>query len=322
MISHSAFLRSKSRVGFFVLLALFPLSISSQPILPIVPTEPDNPDEVLLGKQLFHSVKLSHDNTISCASCHNVSEGGDDGLVVSVGINGQLGKINSPTVLNSALNAFQFWDGRTATLEEQVQEPIHNPVEMGSNWQDVIKKLSRDQDIVSQFRRIYDDGLTQENIARAIASYERQLVTTDAPFDNYLNGESDALTDQARQGYHLFKQMGCISCHQGKNVGGNMFQYFGIMGNYFQDRGNITESDYGRYNVTGKEEDRFKFKVPSLRNIAKTAPYFHDGSAETLEEAIRVMARYQLGRPISDDQVAKIKAFLETLTGHVRKELL
>ncbi|UTW45012.1 cytochrome-c peroxidase [bacterium SCSIO 12696] len=297
-----------------------PLSIS-EPITPILTPHDLDEGAVQLGKRLFHSVELSGDNSVSCASCHKVDGGGDDDLRFSIGVGGQIGPINAPTVLNSSLNAFQFWDGRAETLEQQAEGPIHNPLEMNSSWQEVIQKLSVNRDWVEEFRDIYPDGITATNIARAIASYEKALVTPGSPFDRYLLGEESAITDRAKEGYRLFIQMGCVSCHQGQNVGGNMFQQFGIMGDYFRDRGAVTEADYGRFNVTGKESDRFKFKVPGLRNVAKTAPYFHDGSVETLAEAIRTMARYQLGRGISDSQVQAIEAFLRSLSGEVREDL-
>lgn len=224
-------------------------------------------------------------------------------------------------MFNSGLNPFQFWDGRAPSLEAQVSDPVHHPLEMDSSWPEVIGKLEKEPGIKKMFNQFYSDGINAVNIAKAIAAFERRLITVSSPFDRYLYGKADAISEKAKSGYQLFKNMGCVSCHQGQNLGGNLFQYFGVMDNYFQDRGNIKKADYGRYNVTGKEEDRFKFKVPSLRNIALTAPYFHDASAETLGDAIRVMARYQLGRPITESQVDQIEAFLLTLTGEVEEEL-
>lgn len=306
---------------FFIFVTFFSSSPNAEPISALSAVSTENTAEISLGKQLFHSEKLSADNSLSCASCHQINNGGDDGLSLSPGINGQLGSINTPTVLNSTLNFVQFWDGRASSLEEQVEGPVHNPIEMGSNWQQVITKLKADPVILEQFQSLYSDGITEKNIIRAIVSYENQLITVNAPFDLYLKGDKNAISKHAKEGYKLFKQMGCISCHQGKNVGGNMYQYFGVMGNYFTDRGNITKADLGRYNVTLLEKDKYKFKVPSLRNIANTAPYFHDGTAKTLEEAVKVMARYQLGRPISNTQVSSIKAFLISLSGELDEEL-
>ena len=307
-----------------ITLGLLILSINAfaEPIKPLTADSTANVDEVMLGKLLFNSPLLSADNTISCASCHDITQGGDDGLATSVGINNQIGPINAPTVLNSGLNFAQFWDGRSATLEEQTEGPIHNAVEMGSNWQQVINKLNANKSIVQMFADVYQAPINKHNIASAIAAYEKQLITLNAPFDRFLQGDETAISQSAKEGYELFKGMGCVSCHQGKNVGGNMYQHFGIMGNYFEDRGSIQRVDLGVYNRTLKEKDKFKFKVPSLRNIEKTAPYFHDGSAKTLEDAIRIMARYQLGRPISDTQIIKLKAFLVSLNGDVKEDLL
>lgn len=297
------------------------LSAAVEPISPIALPAPANQSEVALGKLLFNDKRLSGDNSIACVSCHEINKGGDDGLKTSLGINQQVGPINTPTVLNSGLNAFQFWDGRANTLEEQVEGPIHNVLEMGTTWPEVIKKLTKDKLLVNLFNEVYAQAPNKINISRAIATYEKQLVTMNAPFDLFLKGDKQAISEQAKKGYLTFKTLGCISCHQGQNVGGNMFQRFGIMGDYFKSKGVINTVDYGRYNVTGKEEDKFKFKVPSLRNIEQTAPYFHDGSVTELSDAIRVMARFQLGRPISEQQVEDIEAFLKTLTGKVKDEL-
>lgn len=317
---------SKQRVIFghtlFILLLLSLKAYPNEPIQIMTAPQQHNLNEVQLGKKLFHSTKLSSNDTISCASCHNLQQGADDGLAASIGINNQKGVINAPSIFNSVLDIAQFWDGRVANLKEQVEGPIHNPKEMGSNWEQVIKKLTSDSDLVAQFTQVYNSGISKETISSAIATYESQLITLNAPFDQYLRGNNDAITDASKEGYKLFKSMGCISCHQGQNVGGNMYQKFGVMGDYFADRGDIKKSDYGRYNITGRERDKFKFKVPSLRNVADTAPYFHDGSASTLEAAVRTMAQYQLGRPISENQVFAITEFLKTLTGEIDKELL
>lgn len=280
-----------------------------------------DPERVALGKILFHDKRLSKDNSVACVSCHNLDLGGTDRLAKSVGIDGAVGAVNAPTVFNSAFNFVQFWDGRAKTLEEQAAGPVHNPIEMGSNWDEVINKLSKDRKIVRHFTKLYGDGITSDNIQNAIATYESALITPDSPFDQYLRGNESAMSKQAIEGYQLFNNYGCVACHQGVNIGGNMFQRFGVMNDYFTDRGNITKEDYGRFNVTGRESDRFKFKVPSLRNVAMTAPYFHDGSAETLHEAVIVMTRYQLGKPIDEEHLEKIVAFLESLTGNLQANL-
>jgi cytochrome c peroxidase len=232
-----------------------------------------------------------------------------------VGVSGKLGKVNAPTVYNAALNFVQFWDGRAATLEEQVNGPLTNPLEMGSTWDQALEKLRRDPYYSAAFASSYPDGLTAANVRGAIADFERTLVTRGSAFDRWLQGDDAALSSEARAGYETFKAVGCIACHQGQNVGGNMFQRFGVLGDYFKDRGAVTEADYGRYNVTHDENDRYVFRVPSLRNVEFTAPYFHDASAETLPAAVQVMARYQLGRKLSPEQVAAIIAFLKSLSG-------
>jgi cytochrome c peroxidase len=281
-----------------------------------------DPKRTQLGKALFHDKRFSADGTVACSSCHDIANGGDDGRRVAIGIGARTGRLNSPTVLNSSLNLAQFWDGRAATLEEQLHWPVENPLEMGSSLAQVSAVLMRDPDVRARFTAIYPDGLTEANIVDAIVSYERALVTPNSPFDRYLAGDVGALSAAAREGFELFERLGCVSCHQGRNLGGNMFQRFGVMGDYFADRGGVTEADFGRYNVTGREQDRYRFKVPSLRNVAATAPYFHDGSGATLETAVAVMLRYQLGRPVKTEQVDKLVAFLESLTGELDPALL
>jgi cytochrome c peroxidase len=270
---------------------------------------------VALGRALFHEPKLSHDNTVSCASCHDLGKGGVDGRARSIGINGAEGAINSPTVFNSGFNFKQFWDGRAATLEEQVDGPVQAPDEMGSTWEEVVGKLRAVPSYAASFKEVFPDGIQPRNIRNAIAEFERSLITPNSRFDEFLRGNEDAITAEEKAGYQHFKSHGCVSCHQGINVGGNMFETFGTMADYFGERGKLTKADLGRFNVTGREHDRFAFKVPSLRNVALTAPYFHDGSAKTLEEAVKVMGRHQLGEPLPDTEIALIVKFLKTLTG-------
>lgn len=284
------------------------------PIQPL-PSLPElSPERVALGERLFRDKRLSGDGTLACISCHELTRGGVDGLQVSVGIGGARGSINAPTVFNSSLSFVQFWDGRAATLEEQAAGPIHNPAELGSNWADVLARLSQDPEMVAAFRQAYGDGLTAGNVADAIATFERTLVTRNSRFDRYLQGNKAALTAQEVEGYRRFRELGCTSCHQGALLGGNMYQKFGVLGDYFATRPQ-TKADLGRFNVTAKEEDRHVFKVPSLRNIALTAPYFHDGSTNSLKQAVLIMGRYQLGRELSDEDVQAIVAFLNSLTG-------
>jgi cytochrome c peroxidase len=282
-----------------------------------IPLQPFKLDKavVALGELLFHDVRLSGDNTIACANCHVIDLGGTDNQKRSRGVEGRLGAINTPTVLNAALNFKQFWDGRVDTLEKQINETVNNKTEMNSNWPEVIAKLNADEALKNQFEQLFDEGITADNIRHAIATYERSLTTPNARFDLYLRGNPTALNAQELQGYALFKDFGCDSCHQGVNIGGNMFQIFGVMRNYFAKRGNITDSDFGQYNVTKLEQDRHKFKVPSLRNITLSAPYFHDGSAQTLEGAVSTMAYYQLGLKLEPTDISLLVMFLNTLTG-------
>lgn len=294
--------------------------LRNEPILPLPITHQENLQEVALGDQLFHEVRLSADNSISCASCHSLSLGGTDRLPRSFGVGGAEGVINTPTVFNSGFQLAQFWDGRASSLEEQIDGPIHNPVEMKTNWSQVIAKLKQDTQLVTTFDQLYADGMTADTIRRAIASFERSLITMNAPFDQWLQGNPFILNNQVLSGYAAFKRYGCIACHQGRNVGGNLFQRMGAMGDYFADRGTpITEADLGRFNVTGDQDDRHYFKVPSLRLAVLTPPYFHDGTANSLEEAIEEMGRYQLGLKLSDPDIQAIIAFLHSLVGEHSK---
>lgn len=288
--------------------------IGDEPIKPLPQKLDLDVRKVALGRVLFNDKRLSKDNSLACASCHDMAKGGADGRPSALGIKGQVGPINTPTVLNSGLNFRQFWNGRAASLEDQAAGPVHNPGEMGSNWAEVLGKLGQDARLMEQFKSVYQDGLQPYNIQDAIATFERSLITP-SRFDRYLRGDQSAINEDEKRGYQLFKSYGCAACHQGMNVGGNMYQKFGVMGDYFKDRGAITEADLGRYSETKRESDRHVFKVPSLRNVELTAPYFHDGSATSLEAAVEVMFRYQLGRPATVADRSSIISFLKTLTG-------
>ena len=272
---------------------------------------------VSLGAKLFRERKLSSDGKVACASCHDLMNGGADSKQSSLGARGRPGAINALSVYNASLNFVLFWDGRAATLEEQVNGPLTNPLEMDAKWPDVLAKLKSDAAYQSAFAAVFSDGITQDNVRTAIATFERTLLTRNSPFDRWLGGDAAALTPAQKAGYDLFKGVGCVACHQGQNVGGNMFQRFGVMGDYFGDRGHVTEADYGHFNVTHSDSDRFVFRVPSLRNVALTAPYFHDGTAKALPDAVQVMAKYQLGRKLSPEQIASIVDFLGSLSGVV-----
>ena len=300
-------------------LAVPELPAADEPIRPVPDTTGAEPEKVALGRALFHDPRLSKDNTTACVSCHDLGHGGDDGRAVSVGVEGRTGPINAPTVFNAGLNFRQFWDGRAETLEQQIDGPVQSPVELGSLWPEVIAKLYEHESYPARFNALYPDSITRENVKNALATYMRSLTTPNSRFDRWLGGEADALSANEKRGYALFKHYGCVSCHQGANVGGNMFQVFGVLNDYFRKRGNITDVDLGRFNVTGNPADRHAFKVPSLRMAALTAPYLHDGSAATLRDAVDAMFEFQLGREAPDEDKDAIVAFIETLAGENRE---
>ena len=295
--------------------AAVPFDPVSEPIQPIPAAIAIAADKFALGETLFNDPRLSRDWQISCASCHNLQTGGADRKQYSIGVYAAVGTVNAPTVFNVAYN-FRFnWDGKFTDLFEHTDALMQRDTVMGSHWPDLLSNLKADPTYRQDFRDIYGNGITQANVIDALVAYETALITPNAPFDRYLRGDQSAISADEKEGYQLFKQYGCISCHQGVNVGGNIFQKFGVIGDYFADRGNITEADFGRFNVTQEETDRYVFRVPSLRNVAMTPPYFHDGSADTLEQAIKIMVKYQLGRPIPPEHVQRIAEFLKTLTG-------
>lgn len=290
--------------------------VKTEAIKPLPLMQDLNYAMVELGDRLFHDVRLSQDNSVSCASCHQLSTGGTDRQPKSIGVGGAKGGIKAPTVYNSGFNFVQFWDGRAESLEEQAAGPVHNPLEMASNWGQVIGKLQRDPEMVSAFKEVFSDDISPQSIVDAIAEFERSLVTANSPFDRWLRGDEKAIDPFELWGYQLFKNYGCISCHQGVNVGGNLYAYMGAMGDYFADRGEkITQADLGRFNVTKQVNDKHFFKVPSLRLAAINPPYFHDGSVQTLAEAVQVMGKYQLGREIPSDEIDAIVAFIHALVG-------
>lgn len=286
--------------------------------LAALPAPPDVPQAKMeLGRRLYNDTALSGDNTISCATCHSLDHGGAEPRRVSNGIRGQSGPINSPTVLNSSLHIRQFWDGRAADLAEQAAGPVANPLEMGAVWEDVVARLGADPTYVEAFRAAGYEGVSQTNITDAIAAFESTLITP-GPFDRFLGGDHSALSEQQQRGYMTFRTVGCISCHTGPAFGGQMFQKMGLVRNYFELRGGeLTEADNGRFNFTHQESDRHFFKVPTLRNVRMTPPYFHDGSQETLAGAVRIMGQVQLGRDLTDAQVEDIVAFLGALDGEL-----
>ena len=303
-------------VGALLLATVFALG-ATEPISVLAPPDPDiDPRLVALGRALFHDPVLSRDGTISCASCHVLEAGGADGRVRSIGVGGAEGHINAPTVFNSDLSIAQFWDGRALDLAAQLDGPITSPLEMGTTWEEIAIKLYESADYADRFEAIWPDRMIGRGaIKEALVAFQRTLRTTGSRFDRYLSGDTDALSAREKLGYDRFKHYGCSSCHQGQAAGGNLFMVFGILNEYFTRRGNITRADLGRFNVTGKQSDRHKFKVPSLRLAAWTAPYLHDGSAATLRDAVDVMFEFQLGRAHegTDEEREAIVAFIRTL---------
>ena len=289
------------------------------PIAPIPDKLPADPAKVELGYKLFHDVRLSTDNTVSCATCHSLEKGGTDNLATSTGVRGQKGGINAPTVFNAAFHTKQFWDGRAANLQEQAGGPPLNPVEMGyehpDDWNKIAAKLNADTAFAAEFKKVYPQGFTGETITNAIAEYEKTLITPNSPFDRYLKGDENAISKNAKKGYRLFLKLGCQTCHTGPAMGGQSFEYADLKGDFFSGRAK-TNDDNGLMNFTKKETDKHRFRVPTLRNVELTWPYMHDASAQTLEEAITKMYHYQLGYDKLDkNEVRLLVAFLKTLTG-------
>jgi cytochrome c peroxidase len=295
-----------------------------------LPSEADNPDnpvtqaKIDLGKKLYYDTQLSKDGNISCNSCHDLATFGVDNDPTSEGDDGSVGDRNSPTVLNAALHQTQFWDGRAEDVEEQAGMPILNPVEMAIPSEEfLVDRLAATDDYPPLFAEAFPDDtepLVYANIGRALGAFERTLLTP-SRFDTYLAGDRGALTDQEKAGMSNFIQLGCTTCHNGVNVGAYSFQKFGLFGDYWEHTGS-EKIDEGRAAVTQNEADRYVFRVASLRNVAETAPYFHDGSVDTLEEAIRVMVKIQLAMELRDEEVESLAAFLRSLSGQVPVEAL
>ncbi|TCD47125.1 cytochrome-c peroxidase [Chlorobium sp. N1] len=288
-----------------------PQALRNEPVTPVPPAQAGDPKLVELGKKLYFDPRLSKSGFISCNSCHNLSMGGSDNLKSSIGHNWTKGPINSPTVLNSSMNLAQFWDGRARDLQEQAGGPIANPGEMAFTHKLAVELLSSIPDYVEEFRVVFGSSeIDIDRITKAIAAFEETLVTPGSRFDLWLKGDERALSPEELEGYEIFKSSGCTACHNGPLLGGNSYQKMGIVEPY-----SAKSPVEGRSAVTGKDADRFSFKVPTLRNVELTYPYFHDGEAETLSEAVEVMGRIQLGKTYSESDNRKIVAFLKTLTG-------
>ena len=290
---------------------------SNEPVRPVDQHLVYDEAKAALGFALFHDTRLSVDNTVSCASCHALETAGVDNHQYSHGVNDQLGGVNAPTVFNAVYNFVQFWDGRAATLADQAAGPPLNPVEMASeSFDQIISKLKADKKFVREFNAVYPDGLTAANLTDAIEQFERTLITPNSAFDKWLLGDDSAITAEELEGYELFKKYDCATCHVGPNLGGLSYELMGLRRHYFADRGlELTNEDNGRFKETQLERDRHRFKVPGLRNVEHTWPYYHDGTRETLEEAVSDMGLYQSGVELTEAEVQNITSFLKTLTG-------
>ncbi len=296
--------------SIFLFLIFFSALYSKELITPLPQNVKYNKEKAMLGKKLFSDTRLSRDDTISCESCHSLKDGGADNKKFSHGVDGKMGTMNSPTVFNSAFNFSQLWSGKVKTLAQQVPLSLFGSDVMDMDENQAILKLKNDSSYVSEFSNIYTNGITLENIVDAIAEFEKALVTPNSKFDKYLRGDLTALNEQEKHGYKLFKSYGCISCHNGVNIGGNLYQKLGIFKPYTDNKTKL-----GRYDITKNEDDKYYFKVPTLRNIALTAPYLHDGSKKTLVDVIEVMLEYQIGRLAEKKDIEDIALFLKTLTG-------
>ena len=297
---------------------------AAEPVRPIDRSLEADPAKVALGYALFHDTRLSVDNTVSCATCHALETAGVDNKQYSEGVDAQVGGVNAPTVYNAVYNFVQFWDGRAKTLADQAAGPPLNPIEMAStSFDEIIAKLEKDRKFATEFKKVYPDGLTEANITDAIEEFERTLITPDSRFDKWLRGDDQALTADELAGYELFKEYDCATCHVGPNLGGLSYELMGLRRHYFEDRGlELTVEDNGRFKETQLERDRHRFKVPGLRNIEHTWPYYHDGTRLTLEDAVRDMGRYQSDVDMTQSEVDNITSFLKTLTGEYQGVLL
>ena len=285
--------------------------------------------KVTLGRKMYNEARVSLDGTLSCATCHVIDQGGADsrGTRTSEGIYGQFGGINAPTVLNAAFNVEQFWNGRAHTLADQAAGPPVNPVEMGDQtWEQICERLSQDASLVAEFQSIYPEGITQATVTDAIAEYEKTLITPNDRLDQMLKGDENALTEEEKKGLAAFMDNSCAVCHVGKTLGGQSFETLGIYEDYYAAREQsnpdivYNDDDKGLAGFTGNTADIHRFKVPGLRNISKTSPYFHDGTQATIEDAVRAMFRFELGvKEAPESDVASISAFLRTLDGEIKK---
>lgn len=292
------------------------------------PAPADNPTtaaKVALGQMLYHDPRLSSSGTVSCASCHNTMLGGEDNRAGSVGVGGQVGGRSAPTVWNAAFNKVQFWDGRAASLEEQAAGPVTNPIEMGmKSWDDVVVRLKALEGYQKAFAKAFGkNSISKDTATKAIAAYERTLITPNSDYDKYVKGSKSAMTDQQVRGMKKAVELGCVGCHSGPAFNGpGTFQKFPVISNGYFEAQYDFKKDKGLAEVTGKKADEHMWKVPTLRNIALTAPYFHNGRVKSLDEAVKLMAKLQLGKDLSKAEIADIVAFLGALTGEFPKQTM
>lgn len=288
---------------------------AQEPIVPLPLHTPTDAARVALGERLFHDVRLSGRNTMACATCHRLEYGGVDGLPQSITATGTPHARNTPTIFNVAFNTALNWDGGARTLEQHTERVLLSPALMHTTWPELLARLEGIPDYRAAFAALYPGGLLSTHVLDVLATYERSLVTPNSRFDRYLRGDREALHAVERRGYDIFKAYGCVACHQGINVGGSMFQKFGIFQQAPAPHDPTRPVDLGRFLLTRVPRDLEVFRVPSLRNVALTAPYFHDGRTATLEATVAIMARLQLGRILSSEDTHAMVQFLHTLTG-------
>ncbi len=309
---YSAFLQAQGEASWIGANADHPLANEAYRPIPSLAQFPASTAKRDLGFALFHDTSLSRDGTVACNSCHMGMMGGSDGMSMARGIDGERGPRNTPTVFNAAFNFRQFWDGRAFDLDAQSLEPISNPLEMGHDLNAVVAQLKEDARYTALFQEVYPDGVSAANLGNALSQHTKDMTRTDSAFNDYLNDESKALSEQAMQGKARFNALGCVSCHNGINLGGNSYQP--IASSFTTALQYALPGEEGLAARSGREEDRLVFKVPQLHNVAMTAPYYHDGSVATLNDAIRRMGAQQSGRIISDQDVQDIGVFLGSLS--------
>lgn len=295
------------------------LNLKDSQILPVPERLQLDDRKVALGEKLFHEPRLSGAGTMACSSCHFTNRSGDDERTISITNTGEPDVFNTPTIFNVGLSHHITWQGRFTRLEPQIDTALSNPKHMAADWDVLLTFLQNEPEYAGLFREIYQTIVNRNNVLDSMAEYERSLITPNAPFDRWLKGDNTAIDQQTKEGYLLFREIGCVACHQGVNVGSNLFAPHGIFGDsHGQHHNESSNEDLSRYSITGREKDKRVFRVPSLRNVAETGPWFHDGSAEQLSDAVIEMAQHQLGIKLQDDDVNKIVRFLESLTGNYR----